>query len=552
MNQKRIIKGLFLALGILGLQSCDKDFTNVGSDIIDNGNLKIEAYTVQDIVSYNQAYGAMDTRNLLETPLGSINSDAFGNTSSSIVTQLQYNAGGFQNIGDNPVIDSVYVYVPYFSKFDKVENEIQYYKLDNMYGSESFNLEVYQNEYLLRDVEIGSGDEKKYFSDMSSTFDSNKKGVLLNDKSSDQNSNFRFKNTSIQILQRDKDGNLVIDKETGKSKVKETLSPGMWLDLNKQYFQDLFMNNKDKLTDTSEFQNYFRGLYFKATPNSTSGAIGLLNFKEGRFVIKYTYDEKSKDADGKEIINKKQRSINLTFISTSGASNPLLNTNIAVNLFNQTKTPAYQQALAKANKINGDELLYVKGTEGSVAVLDLFNKNNGKELSDLRDKNLLINDAILTVYVDQNIMKEETNAPRLHLYNYDTGQFIADFTLDKVSNQGVQKPYYGGIFEKKDEANNKPGFIYRIRITSHISNILKNTEAKNPKLAIAVSNEYSSSTMDYMFPKSLKNIISNTPRNVEEINPFSITCPVGTVLYGTKSNNIDKKLRLEIFYTKTN
>ncbi|MDR2222564.1 MAG: DUF4270 domain-containing protein [Flavobacteriaceae bacterium] len=552
MNQKRIIKGLFLALGILGLQSCDKDFSNVGGDLVGDGSLRIESYNVEDLVTYNQAYGAMDTKNLLETPLGSINSDVFGNSTSSIVTQLQYNSTGFANIGENPVIDSVYVYVPYFSKFDKVENDIQYYNLTNVYGKETFNLEVYQNNYMLRDANIETGTDKKYFSNTSNIFDSNKIGPKLNDASPAQSTNFVFKNTPIQILQYDKDGNPVMDKETGKTKVKESFTPGMWLDLNKAHFQDLFMKNKDKIKDASQFNDLFRGLYFKATNNNTNGAIGLLNFKEGRFVVKYTYDEKSKDADGKEVINKQKRTISLTFVSALASNNPLLNTNIAVNLFKQTQSPAYQQAIAKANKVNGDDLLYVKGNQGSVAVVDLFGKNDGKELKDLREKGLLINDAILTVYVDESIMKDESNAPRLHLYNFETGQYIADFVLDKTGNMGVMKPYYGGVFEKKDEANNRPGFIYRIRVTSHIANLLKNKEAKNYKLAIAVANEYNSSTVDLMSPKSLEQEIANTPKNINLINPFSISCPVGTVLHGAKSSNIDKRLRLEIFYTKKN
>lgn len=555
MNQSRIIKGLFLALGIISLQSCDKDFSNIGGDIIGDGSLQIKTYNVEDIISYNQEFGAMDTKNLIETPLGSLNNEVFGSTTSSLVAQLDFNQAAFSTIGKNAIIDSVYVYIPYYSTFEKVDNNIQYYKLQNVYGEGSFDLEVFQNGYFMNSADVSDGSNKKYYSNDSAIFDDNKVGSKLNTGKESQNTAFTFNKTSIIIPQIDKDGNPVFDKESGNIKAKETLSPGMWLDLNKQYFQDQWFANKDKFTDGSSFKDYFRGLYFKAKSNtgsSNGGAIGLLNLAKGKLVINYRYDDITKDKDGNEVVTRKRQSISLSFISNDAAASLALNKNINVNLFKTTKSDTYTKALASSNKTKGDEKLFVKGTEGSVGVVSLFQKNAGEELQTLRDKNIMVNDAILTVYVDKEMMKDGTNPPRLQLYNYDNESYIADFVLDKTTIQGIIKPYYGGIFEKEDKDKNKAGYVYRIRLTQHIVNLIKNKEANNTKLAIIASNEYNGGLMDFMTFKTLKTPISNTPKDITLINPFMISCPVGTVLNGANSGDLNKRMKLEIFYTQKN
>lgn len=550
MNQNRIIKGLLLILGVISLQSCDKDFSTVGGNIIGDGNLGIDTYNVQDIVAYNQAYGAMDTKNLMETPLGALKSDIFGDNTSSIVTQLSFDKSAFDGIGDNAKIDSVYVYIPYFSEFDKTEENTRLYKLNNVYGNASFNLEVYQNGYYMNSANVNDGEDKKYYSDNANTFDSNIVSPLLNNKDASQNTAFNFKNTDIIIPQIDKDGNIVIDDATGKPKAKVTLAPGMWLDLDKNYFQEQWFDKKEQFVDEGAFKDLFRGLYFKATNNSTSGAIGLLQLSKGQFVISYTYDSKSKDKDDNEVITPKKATLTLNFVSNAASNNPNLNGNVATNLFHRTENHQYTDAIKTANKKLGDEKLYIKGNEGSLAVVELFKDNDGEELQKLRDMDILVNDAILTVHVDKSLMKDEANPPRLQLYNYDNQEYVADFALDSSTLGSIVKPYYGGFFEKEDLDNNKEGFVYRIRISQHIMNLIKNKDAKNSKLALIVANEYNTGLMGNMMFKSLKNDIPNTPSDIKIINPFTIGCPIGTVLYGTNGTDSKTKMKLQIFYTK--
>lgn len=550
MNQSRIIKGLFLGLGVLALQSCDKDFINVGGDVIGDENLNINTYKVENIVSYNQEIGAMDTKNLIETPLGSINSDAFGNSTSSIVTQLTFDSSAFSVIGENAKIDSVYVYIPYYSTYSKTEDNEQIYDLGGVYGEGSFNLEVFQNGYYLNNSDISTGNTIKYFSDNSYLFDNsivNSNSKLNNSNEPNQNTRFYFTNKNIIIPERDSEGNVKIDENTGKPKAKETFAPGMWLDLDKEYFQREWLDKKDLFTDAGAFNNLFRGLYFKATNNNSKGAIGLLNLASGKFVINYTYDSKSTDKEGEETITQKKGSMSLSFANLSSSSISS-NKNVTINLFNNTKTDLYKNALANTNKTAGDEKLFVKGTDGSVALISLF--NDSAELVKLREMNIMVNDAILTVFVDKNAMSGDNNPPRLQLYNYDNESYISDFVLDNTTSGTIMKPYYGGIFEKEDTENSKDGFVYRLRITNHIANLISDEKAKNPKLAITVANEYNSGLLSAMTFKDFKQPITNSPSDIKLANPFTIGCPIGTVLYGTNTSELSKKMKLEIFYTK--
>jgi hypothetical protein len=44
MNRKNIFKGILFALTFIGLQSCDKDFSDVGGNIIGDGNINRNIY----------------------------------------------------------------------------------------------------------------------------------------------------------------------------------------------------------------------------------------------------------------------------------------------------------------------------------------------------------------------------------------------------------------------------------------------------------------------------------------------------------------------------
>jgi hypothetical protein len=550
MNYKSIVKTFVILASMASLQSCDKDFSEVGGDIIGDNNLNIDTYQVQNITAYTQPYGALSTKNLPNIPFGSIDNGEFGRTNSSFVTQVLSSSTSFDLMKSNAVIDSVYVYIPYYAQYDKIEDEITYYKLLNVTGDGSFNLEVYENGYYLNNVNPGTGKDLEYFSDATAQFEQFKQPTLLNNSNdTKQNTDFSFTKKNIIIYKRDDKGNIIYDEKTNKPTEQERLAPGVWLDLNKDYFKK-FVDNTDLYKDQSQFKNHFRGLYFKTTGNSSIGALGLLNMAQGKMVIKYHQEIEETNNEGEKIKKTQRLSITLPFTKDAAGDNSAsFDSHINVSL-TTTEGNTHTQ---EGDKINGDPFLYIKGSEGNVAIIDLFSANDFEELKALKEKEYLINDAILTVHVDQAAMNKNQIPQRLYLYNYDNGTPVSDFLNDNSANADYSKLVYGGFYQTANEETKVKGNFYKFRITEYIRTLLKSKELKSPKLAIAATYNYNDvllNTVTKGINSKLKTEIPNTPENVTYVPTLSAVYPMGTVVYGTNTNS-DKKMTLQIFYTKT-
>lgn len=553
MKYKSIIKALLAITVVAGLQSCDKDFTEIGSEIIGDNDLNIDTYQVKDIVAYTQPYGAVETKNLISMPFGSIDNDEFGRVNSSFVTQLLSSSSTFDAINTSAVVDSVYVYIPYYSVYDKVEDDITYYKLDNVVGEGSFNLEVYQNDYFLSEANPGTGQALAYYSDWSSVFDAHKKGIQLNDlNKTQQSSEVSFTKRNVIIYKRDKDGNVVINDVTKKPEVAETLSPGLWLDLNIAPFQNMFSDilaNKNAYKDPAYFANYFRGLYFKASANSTKGLLGMINLANGKLVVRYKQEVEDVNSQGEIVKKIVYNSITLPFSNVSDTSNYQRAINISLNSKgNATALPSDKLG----DKELGDELVYVKGGEGSVAVIDLLSSNDFEELKKLREMDMMINDAVLTVHVDVNSMNKNQIPKRLYLYNYDNGLPLSDFLNDNSVNTEYSKLTFGGIYQAANAETGISGNTYKFRITEYLRALIKNQANKSPKLAISATNNYNEAmllTISNGIMNKLKSPIPNTIEEVKAVPTVSTMFPLGTVLHGTKSTG-KEKMTLQIYYTK--
>lgn len=542
MNHKKIIKGLFLTLGIVTLQACESDFTEAGGNIIGDGKFDIVSYTVKDIKAYNQPYGAVDASRLNETSFGYLKNGLFGESSNNLVVQVLDNGNTFSIINDNPIVDSVYVYLPYFSQFDKVDNDVNKYKLKNTYGDGTFNLEVYQNGYYLNNENVEEGGLLKFYSNTLDRFETNKVGATPLNNSSDatQNKQFTFSGRETIIYKKDSKGEVVRDEVSGKPIVKERLVPGMWLDLDKAYFQDFIEKNKSQLVNSSSFNKLFRGLLFKATGNGSNGIAGLVDVAKGKLVIVLRDDKK--EPTTKEAVEKQRKEITLTFAPNGNTSNKF-----NVSLYNNVNDGEYKSKVAAANPEKGDEFLYLRGGEGSVAIIDLLRSNDFKELKELKEEKVLINEAYLTIFVDENQMRGLPNPERLFLYDYDNGIPLSDFTSDNITSAQNIKAGYNGIFVKEDNENNKKGSYYKFKITDHVRGVIKNESNASPKLALTVANNFAIAGYSMQL---LETPIDNTPKTTLTIPSLSLSCPIGTVLHGPKTTDSDKKMKLEIFYTK--
>src|SRR5690606_29052658 len=129
------------------------------------------------------------------------------------------------------------------------------------------------------------------------------------------------------------------------------------------------------------------------------------------------------------------------------------------------------------------------------------------ELDELRNtveaQKWLINEANLIFYIDKDQMDSNTFIPyRLYLFDANNAVPISDYSNDATTASGqpkFNKYIYGGILEKDE---NGKGYRYKFRVTKHIENLLMNSEAKNVKFGVSVSESISQVSMISLFSAS--------------------------------------------------
>ena len=164
-----IAKAVVIVLSFLSFVSCDKDFNSLGSDLIEGNHFVLEKYPVQNLTAYSKATGPVQSNNLPINALGIYKDPYFGTTKAHFVSQVELSTAN-PTIGYQPEIDSVYLYVPYYSTYKSVTDAGErIYELDSVYDyseTAKFKLHVYENGYYLRDYDPGDDFEsaQKYYS----------------------------------------------------------------------------------------------------------------------------------------------------------------------------------------------------------------------------------------------------------------------------------------------------------------------------------------------------------------------------------------------------
>ena len=530
-----------LALLITCFIACDKDYATVGSDIIgeENYNTPHEKY---EVVAYTNKLEPVQTNNLPLNYLGAYNDGSYGLTTASFVSQVSsslYNP----SFGTGVEIDSVILTVPYFSRRTEVNSDGEtLYTLDSIFGNDPINLEIFENGYFLSDFDPNSEFDTplKYFSNTTTSSESINTTLLegtpiiiLNEETPPTNAimNFRPSNEEIQLKNED-------------DEVTERLAPALRLKLDPEYWQEKIMDKEGEpeLSNANNFNNYFRGVYFKATPINSKGTLMLLNFAAASSNITIFYSKQGATEDADRI----QSTYVLGF------------TGNRVNFIDNQ----FDFEIPDGDPINGDEKLYLKGGEGSTAVIDIFNSGDfedGYSPEFLEFKNefvetdsenkfisskRLVNEANLVFYVDQSLV-EGTEPDRLYLYDIKNEIPLVDYAYD-LSNTvfpNLSRISHLGALQRVDNSSTGEGIKYKMRITEHINNLLLK-DSTNVKLGLAVSLNVNleGSFAQQELSTSENDIINKVPVS-------SILSPRGTILYGNNTTEISKKLQLEIFYT---
>ncbi|MDG5490478.1 DUF4270 domain-containing protein [Psychroserpens sp. SPM9] len=546
MKKRKIaLKNLaVLSLIISSFIACDKDFANIDSDIINNDNATHFDTDSRDfnVIAYTKALSPVQTNNLPVNLLGVYKDDIYGMTTASIVAEV---ASSIINptFGENVVMDSVVLSIPYFSTATEVtEDGETIYELDSVFGGDPIKLSLFESNYFLRDFDPSGdiNDSQNYYANMSTGIDfisaSQLEAVPLNLEGDGENNVIEeFTPSNVQIRLLDEDGEL-----------SSRLIPGLRVKLDTTYWRTKIIDKEGQpeLSNQNNFNDYFRGIYFKAEAIGMDGNLSVLNLAASttNITIYYTRDSDVEGAD--------------PFQSTYTISFTGNRVNFISNEFD----------IQNGNETTGDELLRLKGGQGSIAEIKLFNgddiddddttdnlfetfKNEFVETDE--DGNFvsskkLINEANLVFYVNQELL--ENNGPdRLYIYDIENQTPLTDYFQDIANTvfPTFSRISHLGRLQRVDDDPSGNGIKYKIKITEHINNLLLR-DSTNVKLGLAVSGNINleNNTLQY-------DILTGTDQE-ETVPVSSIISPRGTILYGNNTGDEEKKLYLEIFFTEPN
>ena len=352
-----------------------------------------------------------------------------------------------------------------------------------------------------------------------------------------------------------------------------------------QFWQELIIDKLDdpELSNNNNFKDYFRGLYFKIEDVSGEGSMFMLDFSSSTSNVSLHYksvnafedididgipdtvdadlgndgttDEGEIDTDGDGIIDSADldqtegEDINndgfddsaITVIQSSFAFNFSGN---RVNIFNNSFNAIIDNADSNANDITGDEKLYLKGGEGSMAIINLFGGEESDSFADFkaRQGEWIINEASLVFYEDETLMNPEDHEyDRLYLYDLNNNSPIVDYFFDTPSSTSINSIVnHLGRRYTDEMGNNK----FKIRITEHINNILLK-DSTNTKLGLVLSTNVNSFQNGDILGTTNEDDLNKVPSG-------AILSAKGTILHGNNSANSDKKVKLEIYYTEPN
>ena len=544
MKMKYFLPRLGVILSaIIALASCEEDFSNINADIIDQ-NFNTELDDSRTVIAYSKKITSVQSNRLPVYQLGIYNDPVYGKTIAHLLTQVTLGEGSTDpDFGDCTVLDSVVLYIPFFSEAT-VDGEETTYVLDSVYGNDPVNITIYESNLFLRDLDPESGFEElqNYYSNQGPLF---KDHIISGGISS--------LDFTIEDFTPSDQPHTILETETNEQgeevDVIRQLPPGIRVKLPNQFFQKKIIDNEGSLAllNNNNFREFFRGLFFEVASTTDDGNLFLFDISDtdndplnnARINLYYTFSSLNVgEACGDEDVEEFHGDLELLFNA------------IVVNVFEESIPLHIEHKLINANTSEGEENLYIRGGEGILTIIELFGEDlddNGvaDELEDLRDKGWLINEANLIFYVNQDEINGGSAEPeRLIIYDTKNGRRLIDYNLDLTSNlepiDAISE--HLGRLERGSDGN---GDFYKIKITTHLSDII-NRDSLNVPLGLIVSQNVTIAG----FQDLEDSLVPRQGIIIKEIPASGVVAHQGTVLYGNRTGNTDKRLKLQIFYTE--
>ena len=530
---------------LIAFVSCEKDFASFDSEVINSDNaINFSTNSVEyNLTTQSEMVNPVQTNNLPSFLLGSYNHPQYGRSNASFVGQMvpsEYN----HDFGDNVVLDSVVLTIPYFSRgIDTSEEGDITYEIDSVYGDDPIKISVYRNNFFFRTFDPFSDFDtsQSYYSNGSLSVEEIIDGTQLEGELLFEIDDFTPSAEQINLTEIDTAGNPY---------VAQRIAPALRFKLNNpndNFWETNFFENEGNqvLTNEPNFKEFFRGLYIKVESNS-NGSIMLLNFASSntKLTIHYTSDNTNigdSDTGSVDEIETNQHEYEMNFsgnlINLFDNENP-----IDVGLIDQT---------------NGNENIYLRGGEGIITTLDLFSgsitNDNGEEMSefdhfkqffydDISDEPIrIVNEAYIEFFVNQNFANDD-EPERIYIYNYEQNTALIDYFLDQsVSSLTINAKINHLEPLVRDSLDDDKGIKYKIRITEHLNNLILR-DSTNAKLALGVISDVAS-------VQNFK-ILDGSESENKRLASGIILSPKGTILHGNLSADIEKRPKIKIYYTE--
>ena len=535
---------IFIIL-LIAVFSCEKDFASFDSEVINSDNaINFSTNSLEyNLTTKSEMVNPVQTNNLPSFLLGSYNHPQFGRSNSSFVGQMvpsEYN----HDFGDNVVLDSVVLTIPYYSRgIDTSEEGDITYEIDSVYGDEPIKISVYRNNFFFRTFDPFSNFDtsQSYYSNGSLSVEEIIDVAQLEGELLFEIDDFTPSANQINLTQIDTSGNTY---------VSQRLAPALRFKLNNpndNFWETNFFENEGNqvLTNEPNFKEFFRGLFIKIESNS-EGSIMLLNFASSntKLTIHYTSDNTNvgdSDTGSIDDIETNQHEYVMNFSGN------------LINLFdneNPIDVGLMDQSI-------GNENIYLKGGEGIISTLDLFSgsitDDSGEEISefdhfkqffydDFSDEPIrIINEAYIEFFVNQNFSNDD-EPERIYIYNYEQNTALIDYFLDQsVSSLTINAKINHLEPLVRDSLDDDKGIKYKIRITEHLNNLILR-DSTNAKLALGVISDVAS-VQNYK-------ILNDSETEDKRLASGVILSPKGTILHGNLSPEVDKRPKIKIYYTE--
>ena len=251
--------------------------------------------------------------------------------------------------------------------------------------------------------------------------------------------------------------------DEGETETSATSTPSLRLKLDEvsslpeNVWEDLILEKEDsdELSSANNFYNYFRGLYFKVEAvDPDNGHLIQLDFASANAHVKLFYNYENTGSDGGT--TTKYSTYDMAFSGNR------------VSIYENDFDASILQSIANANEQDGDERLYLKGGEGSMAVVELFSEDeSGNDfddfITDFRENSgdeilikRLVNEAYLEFYIDEAATGSDADHPnRIFVYDLNNNTPLVDYFVENTVNTTTADSKYTHLVPVRTETDDQ-------------------------------------------------------------------------------------------------